>query len=109
MNPFLSPALLEEVRVAFEQISGLPLRVHVTDVKGQFLFANAEARAMFGLEDDLSRYNVATFYEDEKERRFVLSKLKKVVPGQWYKDFKAIFAFQFHGFFAQFRHLDQGL
>jgi len=90
MNPAFSPALLEQVRVAFEQISDLPLRVHVTDVEGKFLFANAEARIMFGLNDDLSKYNIATFYEDEKERQYVLNVLKKVVPAQWRKDFKAL-------------------
>ena len=54
MNSAISPQLMEEVRLAFEQKSDLPSPVHVTDLDGQFLFANTEARELFGLGYDLS-------------------------------------------------------
>ncbi|MFN0035764.1 MAG: PAS domain-containing protein, partial [Saprospiraceae bacterium] len=89
MNSPLPPALLEQVRAAFEQISGLPLRVHVTDVEGRFLFANDAARAMFGFDpaSDLSQFSIADFYEDERERQRVLKDLKKSLPHHWRKGF----------------------
>lgn len=90
MNPPLSPVLLEQVRHAFEQLSDLPLRIHVTDLEGRFLFANTEARLMFGLGDDPAAHNIAEFYEDEKERQFVLRELKNTAAGSWRKDFKAL-------------------
>ncbi len=96
MNPAITPILLEQVRHAFEQISDLPLRVHVTDIQGHFLFANAEARAMFGLdkEPEGAQRSIADFYEDERERQFVLRELKKLSPGQWRKGFTALLHIQ---------------
>lgn len=81
---------LDEVRVAFDQISDLPLRVHVTDEDGMFLFANTEARKMFGLGDDLTVKSIISCYENERERTYVLREIKKVAAGQWRCDFKAL-------------------
>jgi len=85
MNPSLAPALLEQVRVAYEQISGLPFPVHATLFDGTMFFANKSAREFFGIThaSDLSGINIRDFYEDPREREQLLRKLRHSPPGEW--------------------------
>ncbi len=88
MNPTLSPALLEQVRAAYEQISGLPFPVHATLSDGTIFLANKAAREFFAMpqELDLEGINIQNFYEDSREREQVLRKLRHSPPGEWHNN-----------------------
>ncbi|MBK6993886.1 MAG: PAS domain-containing protein [Lewinellaceae bacterium] len=88
MNPALSPALLEQVRAAYEQISGLPFPVHATLSDGTMFLANKAAREFFGMsqELDLDGIKIQSFYEDSREREQVLRKLRHSSPGEWHNN-----------------------
>ncbi|MFN0213435.1 MAG: PAS domain-containing protein [Saprospiraceae bacterium] len=85
MNSALSPALLEQVSKAYEQISGLPFPVHATLADGAMFLANKAARDFFGIPQDsnLEGINIRNFYEDPREREQVLRKLRQSPSGEW--------------------------
>ncbi len=88
MNSALAPALLEQVRLAYEQISGLPFPVHATLSDGTMFLANKSARDFFGIPQDsnLEGVNVRNFYEDPRDREQVLRKLRQSTPDEWHNN-----------------------
>ncbi|MCB0527874.1 MAG: PAS domain-containing protein [Saprospiraceae bacterium] len=88
MEPTLPPALREEIGQAFERICDLPFPIYASDKDGVFLFANEQAVEFFGLDPgvNLTDYKVGTFYEDPKEREYILRQLQQVSPGAWRSD-----------------------
>ena len=91
MDAPLSPVLLQEVMTAFEQIKNLPFPVHVSDIYGKFLFANAAAYKLFRIQDerDLASFNIISCFEDPGERDHLLRQVRKVSAGQWVEDLTA--------------------
>ncbi len=83
-----SSARRQDIRDAFQQISHLPFPVYVSDIAGNFLFANAKARLFFGLETDqgLEGCNIRLYYENPQEREGLLNKIRTVEPGNWLED-----------------------
>ncbi|MCE7925198.1 MAG: PAS domain-containing protein [Haliscomenobacteraceae bacterium CHB4] len=88
MEPNLSSSLLQAIRHAFGQISGLPFPIYASDKTGAFLFANEQAVEFFMLDagDDFSGFNIGTYYEDGKEREYILRQLQHVPPGGWHNN-----------------------
>lgn len=88
MEPNLSPASREEIRHAFEQIRGLPFPIYASDKTGTFLFANEQAVEFFMLDParGLDAYRIGSYYEDPKERDYILRQLQQVEPGAWHNN-----------------------
>lgn len=86
MEPNLSSALRQEIRQAFEQIRDLPFPIYASDKTGTFLFANEQAAEFFMLDADFSKFNIGTYYEDPKERHYILRQLQEVKPGAWHNN-----------------------
>ena len=91
MDTPLSPALLQEVKTAFEQIKDLPFPVHVSDIHGRFRFANAAAFKLFRLRDDQdpTTFNIVSCFEDPGERDHLIRQVQSVSPGQWVENLTA--------------------
>lgn len=86
MEPNLSSAFWQEIRDAFSQIRGLPFPIYASDKTGTFLFANEQAVEFFMLDSDLDEHNIGTYYEDPKEREYILRQLQHVPPGAWHNN-----------------------
>lgn len=88
MEPNLSPALRQEIGLAFEQIRSLPFPIYASDKTGAFLFANEQAVDFFVLDParPIETYNIGTYYEDPQERTYILRQLREVQAGNWHKN-----------------------
>lgn len=78
--------LWNSLKQTYEHVAHLPFPIYASRYEdGQFLLANAQAREFFGFkaEDDLSAYQVRTFYENESERARVLDTIRITPTGEW--------------------------
>lgn len=88
MEPTLSPALRQEIETAYSRIQDLPFPIYASDKSGNFLFANEQAVDFFILDRtrDLSSYNITNYYEDAKERDYILRQLQNASLGTWHNN-----------------------
>lgn len=78
--------LWNSLKQTYENVAHLPFPIYASRYEdGQFLLANAQAREFFGFKaaDDLSAYQVRTFYENESERARVLETIRTTPAGEW--------------------------
>lgn len=86
MESSLPLDLWNSLKQTYENVAHLPFPIYASRYEdGQFLLANAQAREFFGFkaEDDLSAYQVRTFYENESERERVLETVRTTPASEW--------------------------